>query len=84
LGDLRHGLPEGGLSVAEQPVDDLIGGAAPGRVRLWLVPVGLPVADGGQAPALLDRGLGVEPVAALLEVADDAVAVFDGVGRRRT
>jgi hypothetical protein len=29
---------------------------------------------------LLDRGPGVEPVAALIEVADDALAVLDRVG----
>ena len=33
----------------------------------------------GEAAALLRRGTGVEPVAALLEVADDAFAVVDGV-----
>ena len=35
--------------------------------------------DRGQAPPLLGRGPGVEPVVALFEVADDALAVLDGV-----
>jgi hypothetical protein len=39
----------------------------------------LPITDRGQAPPLLRRGSGVEPVVALLEVADDAFAVLDGV-----
>ena len=49
------------------------------RVRSWPVPAGLPVTDRGQAPPLLGRGPGVELVAALLEMADDALAVLDGV-----
>ena len=50
------------------------------RVLSWPVPVGLPVTDRGQTPPLLGGGPGVEPVAALLEVADDALPVLDGVG----
>ena len=37
------------------------------------------ITDRGQAPPLLRRGSGVEPVVALLEVADDAFVVLDGV-----
>src|SRR5215472_9814909 len=52
----------------------------PGSLFSSAVPVGLPVTDRGQAPPLLRRGPGVEPVATLLEVADDAHAVLDGLG----
>jgi hypothetical protein len=44
------------------------------------LPAGLPVTDRGQAPPLLGCGPCVKPVAALLEVAGDALAVIDGVG----
>ena len=68
----------GGLSPARPALM-----AAPrrrGRMRSCPVPAGLPVTDRGQAPPLLGCGPGVEPVAALLEVADDALPVLDGVG----
>src|SRR5215208_1293092 len=39
-----------------------------------------PVTDCGEAPPLLRGSPGVEPVAALLEVADDALAMLDGIG----
>ena len=51
----------------------------PQRVGSRSLPVGLPVTDRGQAPPLLGRGPGVESVAALFEVAGDALAVLDGV-----
>ena len=53
---------------------------APQRVGSRSLPAGLPVTDRGQAPPLLGRGPGVEPVAALLQAADHALAVLDGVG----
>jgi len=49
------------------------------HVRSRSLPAGLPVTDRGQAPPLLGGGPGVEPVVALLEVADDALPVLDGV-----
>jgi hypothetical protein len=49
------------------------------RVTSWSVAAGLPVADRGEAPPLLGRGPSVEPVAAVLETADDAPAVLDRV-----
>ena len=39
----------------------------------------VPVADRVQAPPLLRRGTFVEPVATLLEIADDALTVLDRV-----
>src|SRR4051794_15083509 len=53
---------------------------APKSVGSRSLPAGLPVTDRGQAPPLLGCGPGVEPGAALLETADDALAVLDGVG----
>src|SRR5439155_25792444 len=53
---------------------------APKSVASRSLPAGLPVTDRGQAPPLLGCGPGVEPAAALLETADDALAVLDGVG----
>ena len=40
---------------------------------------GPPVADRGETPPLLRRGPDVEPLAALLEEADVAFGVLDGV-----
>jgi len=50
------------------------------RVLSWPVPAGLPVTDRGQTPPPLGGGPGVKSVAALLEAADDALPVLDGVG----
>ena len=51
----------------------------PQRVRSRSLSAGSSSHRPGQAPLLLGRGPGVEPVAALLEVADDALAVLDGL-----
>src|SRR4051812_21753898 len=45
----------------------------------WLVPEGVPVTDRGQPAPLLLRGTGVEPVAAVLEIADDPLTVFERI-----
>ena len=45
----------------------------------WLIPEGVPVADRSQAPPLLRRGTGVQPVVALFEIADDPLRCSTGL-----
>src|SRR5690242_399808 len=45
----------------------------------WPRPEGVPVADRGQAAALLHRGTRIETASALFEVVDDALPVIDRV-----